>query len=1465
MPKRSKKSESDSENSQEWDLFDEPLTKKRSNNNQDSHQSLAHSVIDEWNMTDTSDDSSDYEYEDFSSTLAKLGSAGDIPSSTQNSRSSSVGIANSNCENTGREDIQNDVDMSYTDSDENLSTTNHDEYETSNNVNHNPFHIGPEHEGVLENFLQRYRRVMFEMQYPLQRVFQQYQDQYGAGCGYFLEPTGEYPLSRFNGNRKHYRLLIPQANDIHPLDYEEQKTRLRGKINSVISEVQRNVDPNEWFGMYLKNDNLGYEIFISSRRADQLDAEILLTRLSKAIQSGNPHVFEGVFSLTIVHYKRPDGAGRNRNSLIKGSFMDHLKSKTHSVVLIKNADKICLARAVVVAKAYADTTSKDRSTAMWMSMDEKTQKEAALNLLSKANIPERSCGLEDIQKIADQLPDYRFIVFSVGSLLNCMYKDPVKKDKIICLLYDEAGKHYNVITSLPGFFGSCYYCIECETKFSNKNRHKCTRGCKACGRGKQSDCEKEGTGITCNFCNRFFFSNICFNNHKTTVQGEAPVCRVLSRCHKCNIFINLKKRNQVKTGFKKHCCGEIYCRLCKGYFENGHQCYMQQIGQSTPSTIGMTENNKKTVKKLLYIFYDFEATQETILEGVKKKTFEHRVNFVVAKQRCYDCMYIKRLKECPTCGERKHIFSGENSLTEFNQYMLELNASGLFEITAIAHNSSGYDAQFIAQHCFKHGEKPQKMIVNGTKITYMTVRNIRFVDSYLFLPMPLSKFPEAFGLSSVKKGDFPHFFNRKANWNYIGPIPPFDSYGADSKSPKEKEKLLKWWTDKQDCGDVFDFQKEIREYCESDVDILEQGCLKFREAFMLNGIDPFRECTTIASACNRLFRTKFLTPNTIGLMNPKGYSCMDKQSHIAISWLNWEAEKQNIRIQHAGNGREVRIANKYKADGFCAETNTVFEFHGCAFHGCPSCYQSPVARKKLTPNSGDRTMEQAYEDTVFRAKIIRDKGFTLVEKWECEFRRQLKNEKELREFWIGQSEHHPINPRDAFFGGRTNATTLHYKCKPGEIISYDDVCSLYPYVNKYGKYPVGHPIIKTSNLTRDISQYEGLIKCKVLPPNRLYHPVLPVRIGSKLLFPLCYRCAEERLGTESCMHSDEQRAFTGTWVSDELKKAVEKGYTIVKVFEVWHFDRVSKYIPGEKDGLFNKYIDHFLKMKVEASGYPSDVKSDSEKNAYILKYYEKEGVRLDKSNIEFNPGMRVLSKLCLNSFWGKFGQRNNLTQVEYITTPGQLNALLMDETREVTGMCFPSDSMVQVQWRYSDDFVEASSNTNPFIAAYTTAHARLKLYSYLELLGKRVLYFDTDSVIYVTRPGEKTLPRGVMLGELTNELESYGLGAYMIEFVSGGPKNYAYIVVNSDGEIIGWCCKVKGITMNATNSALVNFESMKNIVTSDPNHSILLKEMRISRTKDHKVVTTEQQKTFRAVYTKRQLQPDLTTLPWGYK
>lgn len=60
-------------------------------------------------------------------------------------------------------------------------------------------------------------------------------------------------------------------------------------------------------------------------------------------------------------------------------------------------------------------------------------------------------------------------------------------------------------------------------------------------------------------------------------------------------------------------------------------------------------------------------------------------------------------------------------------------------------------------------------------------------------------------------------FNRKENWNYNGPWPSADYYSPDEMTESDRKKFFQWY--EEQTNKIFDFQKEIQEYCESDVEV----------------------------------------------------------------------------------------------------------------------------------------------------------------------------------------------------------------------------------------------------------------------------------------------------------------------------------------------------------------------------------------------------------------------------------------------------------------------------------------------------------------------------------------------------------------------------------------------------------------------------------------------------------------------
>ena len=120
-------------------------------------------------------------------------------------------------------------------------------------------------------------------------------------------------------------------------------------------------------------------------------------------------------------------------------------------------------------------------------------------------------------------------------------------------------------------------------------------------------------------------------------------------------------------------------------------------------------------------------------------------------------------------------------------------------------------------------------------------------------------------------------------------------------------------------------------------------------------------------------------------------------SFIAIKWLEWEAKRRGIHIYHArcGHGGERSILGAL-VDGYHPETKTVFQFHGCLWHGCKECYpddrQEFVQKKtgegkvitRRDTQGQPMKREDAYGLTLIRTQFLREGGYTVVEKWEHE-------------------------------------------------------------------------------------------------------------------------------------------------------------------------------------------------------------------------------------------------------------------------------------------------------------------------------------------------------------------------------------------------------------------------------------------------------------------------------------------------
>ena len=234
------------------------------------------------------------------------------------------------------------------------------------------------------------------------------------------------------------------------------------------------------------------------------------------------------------------------------------------------------------------------------------------------------------------------------------------KGKMIYLY--KNGNHYDVITSMPGFLGKNYYCDTCKKSYTRRDRHRCTNKCLSCFK-YNSECG--GSEITCNDCNRTFFGQKCFDEHKRKRGENDIVCDLVKKCPKC------KKTVQ---DLEKHICGYSECNNCREYCDlQNHKCFMKVVetkgGYCTRDgdCIDLKPDERCLCCKTHtnnYMFYDFETQQDT---GT------HIVNYVNVQ----DFNGIERTF---------------NTIDDFCNFVFQDRHKNY---TFIAHNAKRFDAQFI--------------------------------------------------------------------------------------------------------------------------------------------------------------------------------------------------------------------------------------------------------------------------------------------------------------------------------------------------------------------------------------------------------------------------------------------------------------------------------------------------------------------------------------------------------------------------------------------------------------------------------------------------------------------------------------------------------------------------------------------------------------------------------------------------
>ena len=667
-------------------------------------------------------------------------------------------------------------------------------------------------------------------------------------------------------------------NTVNNFDLIESHERTYQIFEHLLSDVTEGMDERDQVRFVLRSEQLDTPISIPFLPLARLTPERVFSAVQRVMQSNREFRLNDTVTVDLIHVEAPQGSGRSKRSVV--NIKEYLHKKG-SVITIKNNDNLCLARALVVAIAKVEKAPNYA----YLRDDDRAQEKKARELHAAANVPLGPCGIEEVKLFQKHLTSYEINIIS-GNHDNAIIYPSEHSNNVTPIYLYLHDNHYDIVTSMPGFLNRAYFCHKCRKGYSNKFDHLCPGMCKSC---RAYECVVNDP-LTCDECKRFFKNRACYDRHKVQIGGTKSMCQTIKKCEKCG------KSMDGRNLRKGHICGKKFstCGIVLKDGENEHKCYIQKTEQSEDS------------KYNELLFFDFECKQET---------GKHEPNLCIVRNEV----------------GYEWLFQGSDTTKDFCTWLFSKEHQGCI---VVAHNFQGYDGYFIQDFLNKNAIK-YEVILRGAKILSMTIPmfDMKFIDSLNFIPMSLSKFPKTFGKTELCKGYFPHLFNKEENQSYVGPIPPVPYYSPNTMKPEAREAFLAWHKEQVENNYVFDFRNEIIKYCRSDVDILRKCCMEFREMLRdkTNGIDPFEDCLTIASYCHRVYRTNFMKKDSIAVFHHNRQLKMN-QSNIAVKWLSYEMERNDIHIQHVRNGVEKRVG-KYSLDGYCEERNTAYEFQGCFWHG----------------------------------------------------------------------------------------------------------------------------------------------------------------------------------------------------------------------------------------------------------------------------------------------------------------------------------------------------------------------------------------------------------------------------------------------------------------------------------------------------------------------------------------------------
>ena len=291
---------------------------------------------------------------------------------------------------------------------------------------------------------------------------------------YQLESRRKYHSKKFGMTATDHRVRF--NNVLADRDLLESYETTHKIIHHLLEDVKEGMAPNDQVRFILRSEQLETPISLPFMTVERLTTERVYSALERVIQSNQEFRLNDTVTIDINHVLSPVGSGRKKRTTFD---IDDFLSQKSSVVRIKNNDDdLCLARALVVARAKKDNDPRYKQI---RNSKKPIQREKAFDLHEAANVPLGPCGLNEVALFQQYLVDYQIVVISGDHNNSTIYPPPSSgtDEKPLLTLYLH-NNHFDVINRVPGFLCRNYCCSRCYKTYDHTTDHFCTNMCRCC-------------------------------------------------------------------------------------------------------------------------------------------------------------------------------------------------------------------------------------------------------------------------------------------------------------------------------------------------------------------------------------------------------------------------------------------------------------------------------------------------------------------------------------------------------------------------------------------------------------------------------------------------------------------------------------------------------------------------------------------------------------------------------------------------------------------------------------------------------------------------------------------------------------------------------------------------------------------------------------------------------------------------